>query len=161
MSQSWMPRDKWDALVRGEGCPMCAQLAADEQVDAYGFTIAALEGSILRLSTNQYAPGYCVLICKQHVREPYDLPAAARVQFFDDMMRAAMALEQVYHPEKMNFGILGNALPHLHCHIIPRYYGDPAPGRPLDLTQYRRQLASTDAYLEQVEAIRAALRQAQ
>lgn len=31
----------------------------------------------------------------------------------------------------MNFQTLGNALPHLHTHIVPRYIGDPAPGEPL------------------------------
>ncbi len=34
---------------------------------------------------------------------------------------------------KMNFQLLGNAVPHLHCHILPRYYGDPAPSPPLDM----------------------------
>jgi hypothetical protein len=25
---------------------------------------------------------------------------------------------------------VGNSMPHLHAHIIPRYWGDPNPGRP-------------------------------
>jgi hypothetical protein len=24
----WMPREKWDALVRGEGCPLCVEVAS-------------------------------------------------------------------------------------------------------------------------------------
>jgi diadenosine tetraphosphate (Ap4A) HIT family hydrolase len=43
------------------------------------------------------------------------------------MMRVGQALETVFKPLKMNFEILGNAVPHLHGHIVPRYYGDPAP----------------------------------
>ena len=30
----------------------------------------------------------------------------------------------------MNYEVLGNALPHLHTHLVPRYLDDPAPGRP-------------------------------
>jgi diadenosine tetraphosphate (Ap4A) HIT family hydrolase len=27
--------------------------------------------------------------------------------------------------------MLGNAVPHLHTHLLPRFAVDPAPGRPL------------------------------
>src|SRR5262249_25392400 len=109
------------------------------------------------LSSNQYAPGYCVLICKKHVREPYELPPDECAQFFADMMRVGRALETIYHPIKMNFQLLGNAVPHTHCHIIPRYYGDPRPGMPLDPMMNVKRLASIDEYMEQGKAIRAAL----
>jgi len=48
------------------------------------------------------------------------------------MIDAAQAIERVFNPAKMNFQLLGNAVPHLHAHIVPRHYGDPAPGRPID-----------------------------
>jgi diadenosine tetraphosphate (Ap4A) HIT family hydrolase len=47
------------------------------------------------------------------------------------MMHVAQALERLFDPVKMNFAMLGNLVPHLHAHIQPRYYGDPAPGRPI------------------------------
>ncbi len=153
---AWMPREEWNALVRGEGCPLCGAVAASEPVDDYGCTIADLGLSRLRLAANQFVRGYCVLICTRHVREPYDLAADERAAFFEDMMRAARALERVFQPTKMNFQILGNAVPHLHCHILPRYYGDPAPSRPLDPELGTRLLASRE-YEERVAAIRAAL----
>jgi diadenosine tetraphosphate (Ap4A) HIT family hydrolase len=31
----------------------------------------------------------------------------------------------------MNYMTLGNTVPHLHTHVVPRYRDDPAPGRPL------------------------------
>jgi diadenosine tetraphosphate (Ap4A) HIT family hydrolase len=154
----WMPRERWDALVRGEDCPLCGAVAASAAVDAYGVTIADLGLSRLRLAANQFSPGYCVLICARHVREPYDLTDEERPIFFEDMMRTARALERVYQPTKMNFEIMGNAVPHLHCHIVPRYYGDPVPGRPLrlDLPKYTRLLAAEE-YAGWVEKIREAL----
>jgi hypothetical protein len=38
-----------------------------------------------------------------------------------------------YEPLKMNYETLGNSLPHLHTHLIPRYKSDGAPGRPFPL----------------------------
>ena len=155
-SSAWMPREQWDALVRGEACPLCQELESPFQVNAYGITIADLPMSRLRLASNQFVPGYCVLICTQHVQEPYHLSRSACLQFFADMTLTAQALEQVFQPIKMNFQLLGNAVPHLHAHIVPRYYGDPAPGRPIDPGIGTLELTA-EARDMRVQAIRAAL----
>ena len=128
---AWMPQEKWDALVRGESCPLCGAIQATQTADPFGYTIADLNISRLRLVTNQYVQGYCVLICHTHVREPYELTAHEQALFFEDMLRVGKALEQVFAATKMNFQILGNAVPRLHAYILPRYYGDDAPSRPI------------------------------
>src|SRR3970040_561070 len=61
--RAWMPRERWDALCRGEGCPLCALLQANSAEDAWGFTVANLRLSRLRLVRNQSVPGYAVLLC--------------------------------------------------------------------------------------------------
>ena len=132
MQRGWMPRDQWDALVRGDGCPLCAELSQPDQVNAFGFPVADLGVSRLRLATNQAARGYCVLICRHHVREPFELAAEDHARYWQDLMWAGRAIQAVFEPIKLNFQLLGNLVPHLHTHIVPRYYGDPAPGRPLD-----------------------------
>lgn len=156
MPQTWMPLEKWDALVRGENCPLCAECRSGESSNAYGYTIADLRLSRLRLAANQFPPGYCVLICTQHVREPYHLSPEERQIFFEDMMVAAQALERAFNPAKMNLQILGNAVPHLHVHIQPRYYGDPCPGRPVGPGDPIITLMPEE-YEERVRQIRAAL----
>lgn len=152
----WMPEAKWNALKRGEGCPLCEKLAADSGLDEYGHTIGWLPVSLLRLASNQYVRGYCVLIYQRHVVEPYELEVAERNAFFDDVMRAGKALETVFGPTKLNFEILGNAVPHLHCHLKPRYYGDPAPAHPIDPEQETVRLTPQESQAR-VEAIRQAL----
>jgi diadenosine tetraphosphate (Ap4A) HIT family hydrolase len=154
--QSWMPRSRWDALVRGEGCPLCAELASDADHDSEGYRVADLDMSRLRLAANQWVPGYSVLVCKRHVREPYELTREDRALFFEDLMRVGRALERALHPVKMNFEILGNLVPHLHCHVLPRYYGDPAPGQPIDPNAGRLILTQQE-YEHRVGLIRAAL----
>jgi diadenosine tetraphosphate (Ap4A) HIT family hydrolase len=156
MADSWMPRDKWEALVRGESCPLCTEVASIESFNEYGYTIKDLSFSRLRLCANQYIKGYCVLICHKHVREPYELPQDEREMFFDDMMRAGLALEQVFRSDKMNFQILGNAVPHLHCHLEPRYLGDPAPHRPIHSGEKTVTLTQ-DEYRQRIQQIRDAL----
>jgi diadenosine tetraphosphate (Ap4A) HIT family hydrolase len=153
---AWMPREQWDALVQGDDCPLCAEVESTEASNAYGYTIADLSLSRLRLAANQAIPGYCLLICTTHVREWYQLSSGDAARYFDDLRRASLALEQVFSPVKMNFEILGNAIPHLHCHIKPRFYGDPAPAMPWNVDLAPVQL-SAEEYEERVQRIRAAL----
>ena len=131
MADAWMPKEKWDALVRGEGCPLCAELTREDESE-YGYNVADLQISRLRLEKNQYVKGYCVLICHKHVPEPYELSREERGKFFEDICQAGQALEKVFGADKMNFQILGNSVPHLHGHLMPRYLNDPAPHRPID-----------------------------
>lgn len=152
----WMPRERWEALVRGEGCPLCADLAADVRANAHVYTVADLEASRLWLATNQAVAGYCVLVARRHVREPYELPPAEQAAYFRDLMRAGQALERAFGAVKMNFELLGNAVPHLHCHVKPRYYGDPAPSRPIHPDEHPLHLTAAE-YEERVATIRAAL----
>lgn len=47
----------------------------------------------------------------------------------------------------------GNAVPHVHTHIVPRYPDDPAPGRPLPDEVFRDAPALADGDLaDQVTA---------
>jgi diadenosine tetraphosphate (Ap4A) HIT family hydrolase len=154
--QAWMPRERWDALVRGEDCPLCAEVASKDESDSQGYRIADSYVSRLRLDANQWVAGYCVLISKIHAREFYKLAEEDQSLFFYDLAEAAKALEAVFSPLKLNFQILGNLVPHVHCHIIPRYYGDPAPGRPIDPHAETARLTA-DGYASRVELIRSAL----
>ncbi len=152
-----MPRPRWDALVRGQSCPLCAELRAPDDANEHGYPVAELDLSRLRLAANQAVAGYCVLICKQHVREPFELGRQERTLYFEDLMRAGRAIETVFGSIKLNFQMLGNLVPHLHTHITPRYYGDPAPGRPLD-PSHQVHLLGADHARERAELLRAALR---
>ncbi len=147
-----MPREQWDAMVRGEDCPLCAEVTSTQPDNKFGLTITDLQFSRLQLARNQYVQGYCVLICHKHVREPYELTSVERMMFFEDMCRVGSALERAFDADKMNFEILGNAVPHLHAHIKPRYYGDPAPSRPIWVDAQRITLSAKE-YAARIAAI--------
>jgi diadenosine tetraphosphate (Ap4A) HIT family hydrolase len=87
--------------------------------------VAELKASWLVLSASQAYRGYCMLIAKTHANEIFQLPHKERADFFDDVSRAAEAIHNAFKPDKLNYEILGNQTPHLHCHIIPRRNSDP------------------------------------
>lgn len=133
MTTQWMPRGQWEALKTGEGCPMCLGLANPElmlpdHVDEYGRTIASLDGSVLRLAADQFSRGYCILISTKHGPEIHDLDEDPYLRYAGDLRRATRAIAVATGADKMNVEMLGNMVPHLHAHLIPRYYADPAGG---------------------------------
>ncbi len=154
--KEWMPRERWDALVRGENCSLCRVIESTEPADEFGFRVADLNLSRLNLARNQFVRGYCALVCTKHVREPYHLTADEQSLFFGDLMRAAQALDRVFSPVKMNLQMLGNEVPHLHVHLLPRYYGDAAPARPID-PGFQFVTLSEEEYQERIRLIRLAL----
>ena len=57
----------------------------------------------------------------------------------------------------MNYDILGNSLPHLHTHVVPRYADDPRPGWPFPFPEGESPPIPEDLYSADVQALRALL----
>jgi diadenosine tetraphosphate (Ap4A) HIT family hydrolase len=53
------------------------------------------------------------------------------VAFCSDLNLAQAAVERVTQPDHINVAALGNQVPHLHWHIIPRYKTDDRWGGPV------------------------------
>jgi len=103
---------------------------ANGYLDPYGLTIVELRTSVFRLCTDQFSAGYSVVICKRHVVEPTELPPDEQSGFWADVVTAGRAVQSAFGVDKMNYLMLGNDQPHLHCHLVPRRHGDPGAGRP-------------------------------
>jgi len=111
---------------------MCESTRPDE--DAYGIRTRATDLTDAVLQRARVQPGYTVVIWRgRHVNEPTELSYDEASLYWRDVLAAARALIEYYKPIKMNYETLGNSLPHLHTHLIPRYKEDPAPGRPFPL----------------------------
>jgi diadenosine tetraphosphate (Ap4A) HIT family hydrolase len=156
MPNLWPTREKWSALLRGEGCPLCEAVKPNGIDKGFSHFVADLSMGRLFLHNNQYVKGYCGLICLKHVREPYELPQDEQEQYFADMMLAGLALEKAFGSDKMNFQILGTLVPHLHTHIQPRYLGDEGGGGPVD-PNGKTVLLKSEEYRQRVELIRKAI----
>ncbi len=77
-------------------------------------------------------PAYVCVVAKIHAVEPFDLRGDARQAFWEEVMTVAEAVRDFSDATKINYEIHGNAIPHLHADLYPRYPGDPFEGRPID-----------------------------
>jgi diadenosine tetraphosphate (Ap4A) HIT family hydrolase len=156
MPQKWKSQN-WDALISGESCPVCDLIQSAKSADEYVIAIGDLRFSRLFLSKNQFVRGYCVMMCRKHAIEPYELTADERSMFFDDVAHVGKGLQQAFKADKMNYNILGNVIPHLHVHILPRYFTDSAPNRPIDPGTNEVYLSAAE-YAERITLIQEHLR---
>jgi diadenosine tetraphosphate (Ap4A) HIT family hydrolase len=117
------------ALRRGEGCEMCRQGRPDET--KRGVRIFAGKVSDAYLQKAGIKRGYSIVVWRgRHVAEPTELSAGEAAAYWLEVLRVGRALETHLEPVKMNYDLLGNSLPHLHTHVLPRYADDPRPGWP-------------------------------
>jgi diadenosine tetraphosphate (Ap4A) HIT family hydrolase len=69
-------------------------------------------------------PGFCRVVWRKHVKEISDLSLEDRLLLNDAVWRVELALREVMAPTKVNVASLGNVVPHLHWHVIPRFADD-------------------------------------
>lgn len=69
-------------------------------------------------------PGFCRVILNAHVKEMTDLAEAERMRLMTVVFAVESAVREVLQPDKINLASLGNMVPHVHWHVIPRFADD-------------------------------------
>jgi diadenosine tetraphosphate (Ap4A) HIT family hydrolase len=69
-------------------------------------------------------PGFCRVVWNHHVAEMTDLSYGEREHLMTLVFAVEEAVRHVMHPDKVNLAALGNMVPHIHWHVIPRYQDD-------------------------------------
>jgi len=132
---------------------MCAQGRPDET--PYGARIFAGEVSDAYLQRAAIQRGYTISIWRgRHVAEPTELEPDEASAYWLEVVRVARVLESQLQPVKMNYDLLGNSLPHLHTHLVPRYADDPRPGWPFPFPEAEPPPIEEEAFRRDVEALR-------
>ncbi|WP_432822145.1 HIT family protein [Trichloromonas sp.] len=133
-------------------CPMCTRWQ-----DEPDLRIAEFERCYVQLNRDQFFPGYVLMFSKDHVTELFHLDPAVRGALIEEVNRVAEALYQTYAPAKMNYELLGNMVPHMHWHLVPRFTDDPLWPRPIWSEPHQEKQLSAAGYRETIERIRKAL----
>jgi diadenosine tetraphosphate (Ap4A) HIT family hydrolase len=140
----------------GRGCPACEQGRPDETDDGVRFFAGEVVEAYLRRSDIQR--GLTVAIWRgHHVVEPTELTEQETSIYWRELRIVAKAIEGVMRPVKMNYNLLGNSVPHLHAHIVPRYADDPRPGWPFPFPDPEPPSMPKERLAEDVNALRTSI----
>ena len=119
--------------------------------------IADLGLSQAYLHDDQFFPGWTLVVLKRHATELFHLSSTERIQLMEEVSLVAQSLAQVYAARKINYELLGNQLPHIHWHLIPRLTDDPAPLKPVWVVQHDLKLLSESDLRSAVQLLQQAL----
>lgn len=139
--------------MRGVDCGMCREGRPEELKS--GSRIFAGQVSDAYLRREGWVRGYSVVIWRgRHASELHDLVSDELARYWSEVSRVGRALADHFRPAKLNYEVLGNSVPHVHTHIVPRYLDDPAPGRPLPFPDPRLPDQPEEPFQRDVASLR-------
>jgi len=102
--------------MKAAGCPLCETAGG----------VPVFEGARFRVIRAQEAgfPAFYRLVWSEHVSEFSDLAPGDRRLCIEAVVTVEQVLRAYLQPAKVNLAALGNAVPHLHWHVIARFEWD-------------------------------------
>jgi len=135
-----------------DSCPMCCIWDSEPEL-----RIKELRHCYVILNRDQFFRGYCFIVARQHVSELFHLDIQTRSAIIEEVNSVAAALFNIFTPAKINYELLGNMVPHMHWHVIPRFTDDPLWPRPIWSEAHEPVALSVEAYAQRITKIRAGL----
>ncbi len=123
-------------------CGVCARIEMCKRGEN-PYLVRELETGYAVIGDHQRFHGYTLFLCKRHESELYRLPDDFKRRFLEEMSLVAEAADRAFHPDKMNYELLGNGLGHMHWHLFPRWEGDTAQPGPVWWTPYEEMSAES------------------
>jgi diadenosine tetraphosphate (Ap4A) HIT family hydrolase len=87
--------------------------------------VCRVPSGLVFLCDMQFLRGYSILQAEPEVDSINALDPRQRAEYLHDMVLIGDALLEVTGAYRINYAIMGNSLPVLHAHIIPRYLSEP------------------------------------
>lgn len=114
-------------------CELCTEVGGELIIHTNDYRVVLVD--------NPYYPGYCRVIYHHHIKEMTDLSVEKRMNLMHMVWQVEVAIRDVLSPDKINLASLGNQVPHLHWHIVPRFKNDPHFPNPIWGEKQREGLA--------------------
>ncbi|MDD2542358.1 MAG: HIT domain-containing protein, partial [Desulfuromonadaceae bacterium] len=87
----------------------------------------------------------------------FHLDRGVRTGLMEEITSVAQALYSIYTPAKINYELLGNMVPHIHWHIVPRFTSELLWPRPIWAEPHEERFLLPDEYRQQIDTIRGEL----
>jgi diadenosine tetraphosphate (Ap4A) HIT family hydrolase len=133
-------------------CQMCKKWDVEPEL-----RIVELQQSYVFLNRDQFFPGYTFVVAKEHITELFHLDREARATVIEEVAATAAALYKLFKPDKINYELLGNMVPHMHWHLVPRFRTDLLWPRPIWAEPHDEVVLSPAEYAERIELIKKAI----
>jgi len=104
-------------------CILCAVRDNYEGVENLKF----YEDELIFICLNLYPynPGHCMVVPNRHILTFQELNKGELVRVFRAIQGLQLLLDDLYSPKGYNIGfnegLAGASIPHIHCHLVPRY----------------------------------------
>ncbi len=133
-----------------EDCIFCAIAAGRAPAEI----LCQEEAALAFLDVQPAAPGHTLVIPRVHWQAIWEIDEETGAVLMELVARVGRALRQALQPDGLavlqnNGRAAGQVVPHLHVHLIPRWYGD---GLPLARGQLARNAEPLDAVAARVRA---------
>lgn len=103
-------------MTEESACPLCTADGGRRIVRAAHWRIV--------LADDADHPAFTRVIWNAHVAEMSELDGAQRSELLEVVVRVESVQRAMLSPDKINLASLGNQVPHLHWHVVPRWRDD-------------------------------------
>jgi len=134
----------------------CLYCTNNETLQNLMIEIAHLRVSRVFLFKEQTYYGRCLVAYDEHVNDLNELSEEQRNLFMADVTDVTRAIQEIYHPDKINYGAFSDKLSHLHFHLAPKYQDGPDFGGTFRMNPEKIYLSEAE-YAVMVAAIRKVL----
>lgn len=100
--------------------------------------------------------GRVIAAHKKHVGDMTELSAEERSKYFEDIAKISGVLQEIFSPQKINYGAYGDTGHHLHFHLVPKYTDEFEWGGTFVMNPDKVYLNDTE-YADMIDQIKSAL----
>ncbi|HIX59541.1 MAG TPA: HIT domain-containing protein [Candidatus Blautia gallistercoris] len=136
------------------GCIYCEE---NEVLLGMMTPLGELPMSRVYLFLDQTYYGRCVVACKKHADELFQLSDEDRDAYMKDVAAVAAAVSKAVNAEKINLGMYGDKVKHVHFHVVPKQVDGPGYGGTFEMSCNPPRHLSPEEYQEMIDKIRAYL----
>ena len=97
----------------------------DERLLTSSFQLVDWPLSRVLLKNNADYPGFILVPRRQHLTEISDFSKSDRYQLMDEIHQLSLVVQDLFKPDKINIGALGNIVAQFHMHVVARFHHDP------------------------------------
>ena len=131
----------------------CLYCQNNDTLHSLMIEIKALRVSRAFLFREQTYRGRCLVAYNGHVNDLNELSDDERNAFMADVADVTRAMQQVFQPEKINYGAYSDKLSHLHFHLAPKYVDGPDYGGVFQMNPGKVYLTDAE-YADMIAQIR-------